>query len=60
MEKQCLKCNSVAKDDAAACAACGAPFGPIPPPASARRMLLMITLVLLLALAGVLIWMQTR
>jgi hypothetical protein len=60
MEKQCLKCNSVAKDDAAACEACGAPFGPIPPEGSARRMLMMISVALLVVLVAVFIWMQMR
>jgi hypothetical protein len=60
MEKQCLKCNSVVKDGAAACEACGAPFGPIPPEGTARRMLTMITVALLVVLVAVFIWMQVR
>ena len=60
MGRQCLKCNSVAKDDAVACEACGAPFGPIPPEGSARRLLMMITVAVLVVLVAVLVWMQMR
>lgn len=60
MEKQCLKCNSVAKDGSAVCESCGAPFGPIPPEGTARRMLMMISIALLVVLAAVFVWMQMR
>lgn len=60
MEKQCLKCNSIARDDAGNCEVCGAPFGAIPSTTGARRILLWISLALVVALLVVLLLMQTR
>jgi hypothetical protein len=60
MGKQCYKCNSIAKDEAPSCEACGAPFGAIPPPARARWVLAMVTVLILVTLALVFMWVQMR
>jgi hypothetical protein len=49
MGRQCYKCNSMVRDDAPNCLACGAPFGPIPSSARTRRILSLITVVIVVA-----------
>src|SRR5512144_1359410 len=58
MGKQCDKCNAFAEGDGPNCLACGAPFGPVPSPARARRTLAWITAAVVVPFLLLLVWMK--